>query len=75
MASQAIQPVINATNQPFVRPFTMEPMNADSMALKALAAGVSSHPDERESMGNPPKGSVASLHGKDILVSWLLGQE
>jgi hypothetical protein len=42
-ASHAIQPVINATIQPEVRPLTTDPMKADKMELKARACGVRLH--------------------------------
>jgi hypothetical protein len=44
MANHAIHPVANATSHPDERPLTTEPMNAESMELNALAAGVSVHP-------------------------------
>jgi len=54
---------MKATSQPEVRPLTMEPMNAESMALNALADGESVHSEsEREKM------MVGWSRKEDILV-------
>src|SRR3569833_119258 len=47
-ASQDIQPVMNATSHPDVRPLITEPTNAEWMALKALAAGERVHSEPAE---------------------------
>src|SRR3569833_2317362 len=61
-ASQDIQPVMNATSHPDVRPLITEPTKAERMALKALAAGerVHSEPAEGEADNTPGDISAAS---------------
>ncbi len=67
-ANQAIQPVINATSHPEVKPLTIDPMNAESIALNALAAGDRIHPFVESEPEKVVVGKSGKLFGKDMIL-------